>query len=333
MTLPFTLLEGLIRMLVGAVKLVARAIGAAVGAPKRLYEESLTMPKPRSYFWLRFGPVVGACVLVLLLPLAILPHPQTPSIEGASSSSGIDIVRTPTQSPSVSAGATASRTASPAASPTADPPPSSGSTGEVVLAAGVVLPDRARTPGAVNADVTQADIAQTICLSGWTSTVRPSSSVTTSLKVRQLATGYSDNGDTSTADYEEDHLISLELGGAPAAEANLWPEPYNVTEGARVKDGLENKLHALVCAGSISLATAQTAIATNWWSAYQLYVTGATAPAPAPAAPAPAHPAAPAPAGGAPAGALALCKDGSFSFAAQHSGACSRHGGVAIFYR
>ncbi|WP_222706803.1 hypothetical protein, partial [Lacisediminihabitans profunda] len=70
--------------------------------------------------------------------------------------------------------------------------------------------------------MTQATISQTICVSGWTSTMRPSSSVTTALKVRQLSTGYSYNGDTSTADYEEDHLISLELGGAASAEANLW---------------------------------------------------------------------------------------------------------------
>ncbi|WP_246142145.1 DUF3761 domain-containing protein [Lacisediminihabitans profunda] len=174
--------------------------------------------------------------------------------------------------------------------------------------------------------MTQATISQTICVSGWTSTMRPSSSVTTALKVRQLSTGYSYNGDTSTADYEEDHLISLELGGAASAEANLWPEPYNVAEGARVKDQVENKLHAMICSGSISLAAAQTAIATDWWSAYQLYVTGTTGTAPAPVP-------VPVPGTGAPAVALALCKDGSYSFAAHHQGACSSHGGVAVFYR
>jgi cell division protein FtsN len=55
------------------------------------------------------------------------------------------------------------------------------------------------------------------------------------------------------------------------------------------------------------------------------------APAPAPAAPAPA-PAAPAPAPVAPGGATALCNDGSYSYAAHHQGACSHHGGVAVFY-
>jgi hypothetical protein len=149
--------------------------------------------------------------------------------------------------------------------------------GITVNAAGAVLPNSARTPGATNPTVTQATIGRTICVTGWTSTVRPSSSVTTSLKVAQLASGYTYKGDTATADYEEDHLISLELGGALDSEANLWPEPYGSPEGARVKDQVENKLHALVCGGTITLATAQRAIATNWWIAYQTYV--GTAPA------------------------------------------------------
>ncbi|MGW0094876.1 DUF3761 domain-containing protein [Streptomyces sp. NPDC003328] len=34
-----------------------------------------------------------------------------------------------------------------------------------------------------------------------------------------------------------------------------------------------------------------------------------------------------------PAGATALCNDGTYSYAAHHQGACSHHGGVAVFYR
>jgi hypothetical protein len=85
-------------------------------------------------------------------------------------------------------------------------------------------PDPSLTPGALNPAVTQATIQSTICVSGWTATIRPSESFTDALKVTQIGQyGYSD---TSTADYEEDHLISLELGGAPADVRNLWPEPY-----------------------------------------------------------------------------------------------------------
>jgi hypothetical protein len=32
-------------------------------------------------------------------------------------------------------------------------------------------------------------------------------------------------------------------------------------------------------------------------------------------------------------GATAKCNDGTFSYAAHHQGACSHHGGVAVFYK
>jgi hypothetical protein len=210
----------------------------------------------------------------------------------------------------------------------ASPIPTHPIGGITINAAGAVLPNSARTPGAINPLVSQASIGQTICVTGWTATVRPPSSFTTWLKVAQLTSGYTYKGDTSTGDYEEDHLISLELGGAPSAEANLWPEPYGSPEGARVKDVVENKLHTLVCGGTITLATAQRAIASNWWIAYQTYV--GTAPAAstykAPVA------VQPAPVPVAPGGATALCNDGTYSYAAHHQGACSRHGGVKVFY-
>lgn len=207
--------------------------------------------------------------------------------------------------------------------------------GLLINTAGVILPNRHRTPGATNPTVTQSTIGSTICVPGWTSTIRPSSSVTTRLKQQQLASGYAYRGDTSTSDYEEDHLISLELGGSPSSPANLWPEPYATSQGARRKDVIENKLHALVCSRTISLAAAQHAIATNWWAAYLKYggsaagysgVHHSTAPAPKPH-----RKAAPAPAPGG--GATAKCNDGTFSYAAHHQGACSQHGGVEVFYK
>jgi hypothetical protein len=83
---------------------------------------------------------------------------------------------------------------------------------------------------------------------------------------------YSAFKDLNTRDFEEDHLISLELGGSPTDPKNLWPEPYASSTGARTKDRLENALHALVCSGAIALKTAQKAIATNWYTAYLKYV-------------------------------------------------------------
>jgi hypothetical protein len=67
------------------------------------------------------------------------------------------------------------------------------------------------------------------------------------------------------------HLMPVELGGDGYAAGNLWPEPY-AGAGAHVKDQLENRLRALVCAGRLGLGVAQEAIATNGYAAYQRYV-------------------------------------------------------------
>jgi len=134
------------------------------------------------------------------------------------------------------------------------------------------LPDANCTPGAIDTAVTQNNIQSTICVSGYTSTVRPSTSYTNKLKAQQIIDyGYAD---TNMSNYEEDHLISLELGGSPTDTKNLWPEPYNIPNGARVKDRLENLLHKMVCNGTITLATAQQEIATNWYLYYNNYVLG-----------------------------------------------------------
>ena len=71
--------------------------------------------------------------------------------------------------------------------------------------------------------------------------------------------------------YEEDHLISPEIGGNPRDPDNLWPQPWFGTWNAMVKDKLENKLHRMVCSGDITLAEAQQAIAKDWIAAYQKY--------------------------------------------------------------
>jgi len=138
-----------------------------------------------------------------------------------------------------------------------------------------VLPNAQVTPGAINPAVTQSNIGQTICVLGYTKTIRPPVSYTTALKKSQLRTfPYSSYGSTDTKLFEEDHLIPLELGGNPTSPKNLWPEPWSGTSGARLKDALENKLYLLVCSHTLTLKVAQKAIATNWYLAYQTYVKG-----------------------------------------------------------
>jgi hypothetical protein len=67
---------------------------------------------------------------------------------------------------------------------------------------------------------------------------------------------------------EIDHIVSLELGGSNDI-ANLFPERLDAQPGYRVKDRLENRLHAMVCAGSIGLGAAQRSIAANWQGLYE----------------------------------------------------------------
>lgn len=142
-----------------------------------------------------------------------------------------------------------------------------------------VVQDKKSTPGAINKNVSQSNIATTVCKSGWTATIRPTVTYTNKLKDTQLKTSYASYvkiwGPKASA-YEEDHLISLQLGGDPSDPKNLWPEPY-AGNGARKKDVTETALKRLVCAGTLKLVDAQKAIL-DWPSAYKKYVTSADAP-------------------------------------------------------
>jgi hypothetical protein len=118
----------------------------------------------------------------------------------------------------------------------------------------VILPDKKRTPGALNPKVRQATIKKTICKSGWTTKIRPPVSYTKALKIKQMVL-YEETG--SPSQYEEDHFIPLELGGAPKNPKNLWPEPRSQS---KLSDPLENKLKRKVCKGLLKLAKARAAI-------------------------------------------------------------------------
>lgn len=121
------------------------------------------------------------------------------------------------------------------------------------------LPDSDCTPGAMFETVTK----EQICTPGYSKNVRD---VTTSEK-NQVYTEYGITSH-SEGEYEVDHLISLELGGANDI-ANLWPEAADPRPGFREKDKLENYLHDQVCSGALSLTQAQAQISTNWLDAYQ----------------------------------------------------------------
>ena len=124
------------------------------------------------------------------------------------------------------------------------------------------IPNPELTPGAV----LTTDRGK-ICTPGYSKSVRNVSTVEKNAVYREY-------GITShrPGEYEVDHLISLELGGSNDI-ANLWPQSYVTSPlNAHAKDKLENRLHALVCSGRITIEAAQKAIANDWTQAYRQYV-------------------------------------------------------------
>lgn len=125
----------------------------------------------------------------------------------------------------------------------------------------LIRPDPRLTPGAV-LPVT----AEQVCQLGYAKSVRHVDGKTKARVYREYGI------DRNAGFYEIDHLISLSLGGSNDIR-NLWPESYDTTPwNAEAKDTLEDRLHKLVCDGTISLAEAQHAIASDWIAAYKKYV-------------------------------------------------------------
>jgi hypothetical protein len=180
---------------------------------------------------------------------------------------------------------------------------------------------------------------------GYSSKVRDVSIATKEKVFAEYGIAYSEH-----ADYEVDHLVSLELGGSNDI-SNLWPEAHDIANGSFIKDGLENHLHAEVCNGDISLTQAQREISGDWMKYYAMWkgaasTASSTMPArmptptstsiiPVPVVPVvvPTPPTSTTTQGSVPVGATAQCDDGTYSYSESHRGTCSRHGGVAQWYQ
>lgn len=114
----------------------------------------------------------------------------------------------------------------------------------------------------INPAVTPETIRQTICVAGWTDTIRPPVSYTARIKIAKMrAAGIPAS---SARFYKLDHIIPLALGGAAGAPDNLQVQP--IAE-ARAKDRIEKCLSRAVCRGRIGLDEARHAIWTDWRSA------------------------------------------------------------------
>lgn len=125
----------------------------------------------------------------------------------------------------------------------------------------LILPDPNCNPGLFDPRVTQDNLDQTICKSGYTDSIRPSSSYTNRIKSLQLKK-YGFTGPTTL--YKEDHIYALEIGGDPRDPKNLWPQP---SSSAAKKDVTEDYLHGEICSRRMTLAEAQH-LAANWVDVY-----------------------------------------------------------------
>lgn len=123
------------------------------------------------------------------------------------------------------------------------------------------LPDRSCSPGAVYSKLTKSVICSASFRTGDYRNVPAAEKHAVEAEYGLEPRPY---GST----LEIDHIVSLELGGSNDI-ANLFPERADVAPGYHVKDKLENRTHELVCAGRLSLRSAQHRIASDWEALYR----------------------------------------------------------------
>lgn len=113
---------------------------------------------------------------------------------------------------------------------------------------------------ALNPAVTSDNIEETICIPGWTKTVRPPVTYTNKVKSQLLK----QQGLTDASAYELDHVVPLALGGHPTNPKNLRLQPWDGPDGAHAKDVIETRMHRLVCSGLVTLKEARSCMAVRW---------------------------------------------------------------------
>jgi hypothetical protein len=116
------------------------------------------------------------------------------------------------------------------------------------------LPDPVLTPGAINPNVTQANIQQTVCVKGYTKTIRPPAHFTNKLKKRQIREyGYADR---NPKHYEEDHLIALSIAQRARVNTRLPVSSSRTTGtvwvGAILKRGLKSNSPIAAVSGHVA---------------------------------------------------------------------------------
>ena len=119
-------------------------------------------------------------------------------------------------------------------------------------------------PQALNLDVTQANIGSTICVPGWSASVRPPTSYTRAIKRRLLKQAGLPL--SSAGKYELDHVVPLSIGGSPRHPTNLRLQLWAGPDGAHAKDVLERAMQRAVCKRRVTLEAARSCMAADWHS-------------------------------------------------------------------
>jgi hypothetical protein len=121
------------------------------------------------------------------------------------------------------------------------------------------LPNKTLTPGAIESSLTKEKLCDPTFHTGTARHVTQSEKVK-ACRAYGITVGCPGSG------FELDHLISIELGGSNDI-TNLWPQPVDSPGviGYHTKDVVENRAHAAVCKGILTLEQAQHGIATDWY--------------------------------------------------------------------
>jgi hypothetical protein len=125
---------------------------------------------------------------------------------------------------------------------------------------GVSLPKPKLTPGAV----TTTNATDVCSIKPHTHPAQVSKALQTAVFA---AYGY---GDLTSRKYMIDWLVPYDLGGA-AVQANIWPIAVAGT-GFYEKSQTDSIVREMVCRRELTLAQAQHALETNWYSAWLRYV-------------------------------------------------------------
>ena len=121
------------------------------------------------------------------------------------------------------------------------------------------LPAKDFTPGK-----TGKATKEEICSGSYAASVKP-------VKPGDAQDAYDSYGIRADSGRELVQLVPSTLGGTNDKQ-NLWPLPASREFGPAQKKALDEKLHSMVCAGTIELKVAQDALKKNWMEAYKKYV-------------------------------------------------------------